>query len=1076
MESIRFIDGSSLFLTADNPVAVRDVVSVGSSGPYTFAIADFLANDLDFQEDNLLITSVSNAVNGSVQIDGSNIIFTPNDQVFGVMSFDYQLQDSQGNDAQQTQTVYINPGSLPEDPFFYDQNYLFEMGIVSIWQDYQGSDIDVGVLGKSDDLTSFLSRMINSSRDNQDIIGVAYESDVTQVNIINNPSYDLSSYEIANVLWMHSTPYEQDGNLESALQNAVDAGRGGLGTIVVGGVNPNVADGRNSNDDLLSSTRHVVTVAGQSPGASVLVAAPQNIFVDIPGVENSHGDFLEHFSGDMFDPQLASSLVAGVVALMLEANPNLGWRDVQEILAVTAVKDNLANEGWQNNGARYVNGYEQGLSFHHQYGFGLVDARAAVRLAETWQLSKSSQNELSLSESRVYKSEDESEDGLEIKSGVLLRDDTISIESDFVIDNVDVQLDIFHNWLGDLIVELVSPSGTVSTLINRPGKDPEDDNDFGSQSGTIRFSMNSKHFLGEQSDGTWILNVRDVATGDDGTLNSWTLNLYGHDASDDDVYIFTDEFNQSFQLDDDAGENTINASAVSLPVLIDLSGEQESSIGNNTFQINQETTIIKYVYGGDNNDRLIGNNDSNHFYGRRGNDTLTGGEGSDYFHIEKFSGTRDVITDFSVEDYIDFSSFDDDFSHHTPFKSQMLQVGDHVEITLSDEQVLVVENVQLSDLTYDRFIGNAGANAVPVASDVSVSFDVEDGLSTFNFNANDEDEDENLNSLSSYRFVNLSGHELGSIEVGLNGTFSYDPHRDYEDLSEGQTRDAIFQYIAIDQHGAESQPATITITVRGENDAPTVENINVDISENGLEQTFSFMANDVDLGDENSLIYTISNVPAGLGVVTNHGDGTFSFDPNSSFESLGDGESQDVVFNYAVEDSHGASSETGVVTITVQGENDAPTVENINVGISENGSEQTFSFMANDVDSGDENSLIYTISNVPADLGVVTNHGNGTFSFDPNSSFESLGDGESQDVVFNYAVEDSHGAGSEMGVATITVQGENDAPIVANEIDDQVILENSSFEMDLADNIFLDIDQNDVLNVFHFEFAAMDEL
>ena len=89
----------------------------------------------------------------------------------------------------------------------------------------------------------------------------------------------------------------------------------------------------------------------------------------------------------------AAPVVSGVVALMLQANPFLGWRDVQTILAYSArhvgsqIGDPappVSNElnTWNYNDAVDWNG--GGLHFSRDYGFGLVDAFAAVRLAETW--------------------------------------------------------------------------------------------------------------------------------------------------------------------------------------------------------------------------------------------------------------------------------------------------------------------------------------------------------------------------------------------------------------------------------------------------------------------------------------------------------------------------------------------------------------------------------------------------------------------------------------------------------------------------------------------------------------------
>lgn len=62
------------------------------------------------------------------------------------------------------------------------------------------------------------------------------------------------------------------------------------------------------------------------------------------------------------------------MALILQANPNLGWRDVQEILIRTARKNHRTDPEWATNAA--------GLSFNHKYGAGLIDAAAAVALAQ----------------------------------------------------------------------------------------------------------------------------------------------------------------------------------------------------------------------------------------------------------------------------------------------------------------------------------------------------------------------------------------------------------------------------------------------------------------------------------------------------------------------------------------------------------------------------------------------------------------------------------------------------------------------------------------------------------------------
>ena len=97
--------------------------------------------------------------------------------------------------------------------------------------------------------------------------------------------------------------------------------------------------------------------------------------------------------------RFATPIVSGVVALMLQANPNLGWRDVQNILAASATHTGSAigavtpgtneNSNWFLNDAANWNG--GGMHFSNDYGYGVVNAYNAVRMAEVWSLFQPAQ-------------------------------------------------------------------------------------------------------------------------------------------------------------------------------------------------------------------------------------------------------------------------------------------------------------------------------------------------------------------------------------------------------------------------------------------------------------------------------------------------------------------------------------------------------------------------------------------------------------------------------------------------------------------------------------------------------------
>ncbi|OEJ24009.1 protease [Streptomyces agglomeratus] len=76
-----------------------------------------------------------------------------------------------------------------------------------------------------------------------------------------------------------------------------------------------------------------------------------------------------------------------------------------------------------------------------------------------------------------------------------------------------VDVDIKHTWRGDLVVDLVAPDGTVRNLKASSSSDSAD-NVIASY--TVDASS-------EVANGTWKLQVRDVASGDTGYIDSWSL-------------------------------------------------------------------------------------------------------------------------------------------------------------------------------------------------------------------------------------------------------------------------------------------------------------------------------------------------------------------------------------------------------------------------------------------------------------------------------------------------------------------------------------------------------------------------
>ena len=176
----------------------------------------------------------------------------------------------------------------------------------------------------------------------------------------------------------------------AALEDDVQNGRGGLGNIIVFAAGNGLKEGSNSNSGDLANSRYTIAVSaltdsGQQtyysePGTNILVAAyagengqPRLTTTDRTGSDGySSGDTTDTMDGT----SAAAPLVSGIIALMLEANENLTWRDVQHILVNSARKNDATDTSWVINGA--------GHDVSEMYGFGVIDAGAAVNMALTW--------------------------------------------------------------------------------------------------------------------------------------------------------------------------------------------------------------------------------------------------------------------------------------------------------------------------------------------------------------------------------------------------------------------------------------------------------------------------------------------------------------------------------------------------------------------------------------------------------------------------------------------------------------------------------------------------------------------
>ena len=549
---------------------------------------------------------------------------------------------------------FAAPMVIPGDSGFFSQWHLqnliypgIDLNVTDVWNDYQGNGVVVGVIdtgidynhsdlnpnyrfdldydAHSGDNDSYASSaddihgtpvagVIGATFGNGNVVGVAPGADITGFRIrlgsetegqILTQMQNIANVDVANNSWGYNGFFKDNfltdptfASIGNAIRDAVDNGRGGLGTIITFSAGNSRTEGQNVNYHNFQSSQYTITTAAldqnggisyfSTPGAAILVAAPgTGIYTtDVTGSGGYNAGDYVFMSGTSF----SSPAVAGVAALMLEANPQLGYRDVQEILAYSSKNPTSSTSGWQTNGAFNWNG--GGLTVSHDYGYGLVDAHAAVRLAETWirQSTFDTLDSISLTATPNAGIYDHS-----------TTSSSLTIANGLNIDHVEVELHLDHTWIGDLAISLTSPDQTTSVL-TETRYDPQIDLDA---------VLTSTQFWGETGEGTWTLSISDNGTLDQGILSSWTLSLYGDQIDNNDVYIYTDEWARHGSesgrqtLSDSAGTDTLNFAAVTTGLSIDLTPGSTNNFFGYGFTIEGSTTI-ENVFGGDAGDSISG--------------------------------------------------------------------------------------------------------------------------------------------------------------------------------------------------------------------------------------------------------------------------------------------------------------------------------------------------------------------------------------------------------------------------------------------------------------------------------------
>lgn len=579
----------------DGPINPATITEPGFTG--TVAVGGVNASTIHLQPSNLTNPANPqygiNATGAWGAVGGANVVVAVNDTLFDLFHPDLLGQifddniDLDGNGV--GEFADANGNGVPD---------IFDPELVTLPPDSIEWAVNGGFFNDQSHSTA-VSGIILAALNGSDAVGIAPQSRWIPDSGLNT-DFSLPTRYLAKVInnsWGSSgrrdllvpTPTEVQNWRNAWLPAANHPAISQLVNSAGNGRNRGgVALWQNTNTRAFNPFRQVISVAAaqrngdievySTPGPAVLVAAPVNsnlgfntLTSDVTDLTSTLNDDRGYNDGNLTPgfngTSAAAPMVSGVVALMLEANPSLTRRDIQHILLRTAQKNRLRdsdsdgqldavipggttelrtsfvatantdlvasqdpyNTGWFRNGA--------GHWVSDSFGFGIVDAGAAVAMAQTWTPVS---EELRLSSRTILAGTPTT-----VPAGTLGGLSSLStlgswsFDSDLRVEWVEVTLDLNVSDLTDLMVVLRSPSGTRSVLLGPGGAAGNGD--------TLTFNgtrtLISNQFWDETAFGDWSLECIDTKNpANVQTIANAKLDIYG--TCDDDSPLTVKPYDQ----------------------------------------------------------------------------------------------------------------------------------------------------------------------------------------------------------------------------------------------------------------------------------------------------------------------------------------------------------------------------------------------------------------------------------------------------------------------------------------------------------------------------------------------------
>lgn len=414
--------------------------------------------------------------------------------------------------------------------------------------------------------------------------GVAPQTKLTIANFLSSAvtitnalklDQAMGDFDISNMSWgtTQDTIYALNSAYTAQIKSMITSGRSGKGALFVksagndfgvycNGSSSTLCIG-NSNFDADNSLPYIISVGAlnakgesssySSTGSNLWISSfggefgsdsPAMLTTDRTGCSKGYSNSTEsvafekgtssenincNYTSTFNGTSSAAPVLSGVIALILQTNPGLTWRQVKYILAKSATAVPYATGSISHPlGSALPTGYDweqkwitngAGYKFHNWYGFGRVNVDDAVALAKA---SLTTAIDLGTYTETNWNAAD-AHTGLNVSipdNDATGATDTISVGTNIKVEGVQIRVAITHNDISELALELTSPSGTKSIIVNAR-------NSLVGLTDYAEETFLSNAFYQENSAGNWTLKVVDAKTGTTGTLTSFKLNFFG---------------------------------------------------------------------------------------------------------------------------------------------------------------------------------------------------------------------------------------------------------------------------------------------------------------------------------------------------------------------------------------------------------------------------------------------------------------------------------------------------------------------------------------------------------------------